>query len=1210
MNAYYSRILTALLLLFSVGGIQAEDIDLFASGYSSQGGADSRPNVIFVLDNTANWSRTFDGGMKYGAAEIEAIQNTLSGLEPGSVNVSVMEFGVGSAGNSNGGFVRWHLQPYDATTASSLNALLDSMKTSSALTSEKINQESYGNLISDVYNYLAGINHSMDAVGLTNNTDSLADSNAYITEYSLFNSPLGSGDVCAETYVIFVANPTGNSPKTDSVGSAYPSTDALESRYAEVGLAAPYGLSGDSDQGLLMPAYEGSSGGNNNAQEEIAQSQQCYASSTDCTDNINGNGGEAQLIIDSCPSGGSCVCSASNGDRERGDCPTITETYLDNRGRTRTRQVQTYTRLVLGPAAASDYGPTQGTVDGKAYNLDDWTKFMHEFGIPLTVSAEGAEDFTLRIPVTTYTIDVFPEGGGVELYSSLLDSAAQQGGGYRLEANTVGELSTAMSKIFGDIIDVSSSFAAVTLPLSANNNTQSQNKVFVGMFRPAAERKPRWMGNLKQYQLALFNGQVELADVDLNRAINPQTGFVQSCATSFWTEDTSDVDPNVGGDQPYFDGLGLDPNPVSECNADFLDGRQVLSDSPDGAFIEKGGAAQQIRNQVSGSTVNRTIYEASGSSLTSFSVEDVIDNYFVGTNPGLKGGDFLVDDGNGNLVSNSDLGEGEIMPANGLRPTIHGDVVHSRPLTLSYDDDSFLVLYGANDGLYRAVDPATGLEQWAFVASSHLSKIERLYRNTPTIAYAGLDSSLSSDIEAVPKDYFFDGSTGAHTVYNNANQLETAYIYPTMRRGGREVYAFDMSPTTLGEAPSAPQSILWKLGCPSVDSDTGCTTGFTNMGQTWSTPVIKTVKGYQNNGVPAPVLFMGGGWDSCLDTDNQNYSCSNPKGNSIYAIDAVSGDLLKEFPTEGPVVAELAAVDLDADGHVDLLYAADASGKVYRISVAELASESVSVPTEIACAYGGPCSNWYIRELATTGGSDSSERRFINKPEVAELGNLVFVTLGSGDREKPLTANYPYTADVQNRFYAVIDQPFPRDADESGSISANEQNLTWPAVNLDGGSAAGMLDAEIGLADDQIITDFAGWYLDLSDTGEQIVNRAAISGGTVFFNSFQPEGGRDGLCSNLGTSKAYSIPLFTPEVSDDDGVDFGQGIPIPPIIVTVDLSSGDVTCPNVDGCGEGEITADIVTICIGCEGFDPIIVEPVLDATRKESFRVENIDVQ
>ena len=1189
MNAYYSRILTALLLLFSVGGIQAEDIDLFASGYSSQGGADSRPNVIFVLDNTANWSRTFDGGMKYGAAEIEAIQNTLSGLEPGSVNVSVMEFGVASAGNSNGGFVRWHLQPYDATTASSLNALLDSMKTSSALTSEKINQESYGNLISDVYNYLAGINHSMDAVGLTNNTDSLADSNAYITEYSLFNSPLGSGDVCAETYVIFVANPTGNFPKTDSVGSAYPSTDALEARYAEVGLTVPFGLSGDSDQGLLMPVYEGSSGGNNNAQEEIAQSQQCYASSTDCTDNINGNGGEAQLIIESCPSGGSCVCSASNADRVRGDCPR-----------------KTYTHLVFGPATVTDYGSTQATVDGKAYNLDDWTKFMHEFGIPLIIPGDGGEDpYSVRIPVTTYTIDVFPEGDGVELYSSLLDSAAEQGGGYRLQANTVDELSAAMDKIFGDIIDVNSSFTAVTLPLSANNRAQAQNKVFIGMFRPAADRKPRWMGNLKQYQLAMFNGQVELADIDLNRAINPQTGFAQTCATSFWTEDSSDVDPNAPGNQAYFDGLGLDPNPVSECSVENRNGRDVLSDSPDGPFVEKGGAAQQLRKQKTGSTVNRTIYEAGDASLSLFSVDDVIDQYFVGTNPGLKGGDFLVENADGNLVTNANLGVGEIMPDNGLRATIHGDVVHSRPLTLSYDDDSSLVLYGANDGFYRAVDPSTGEEQWAFVAASHLSKIERLYRNTPTIAYAGLPTSLSSDINATAKDYFFDGSTGVYLIYNGSNQIETAYIYPTMRRGGREIYAFDMSPTTLGEPPSIPRGILWKLGCPSID-DAGCTSNFENIGQTWSTPVIQTVKGYRNNGIPAPVLFMGGGWDSCLDTDDNVYSCSAAsKGNSIYAIDAVSGVLLKEFPTDGPVVADLAPLDIDADGHVDFLYAADASGKIYRISVSELESESSLAPSEIECTYGSACSNWYIREIASTSGS---ERRFLNTPEIAGLGNLVFVTLGSGDREKPLKVNYPYTDDIQNRFYAIIDRPYPRDADSSGSISGDEQILIWDAVNLDGGASAGLIDVEVGLADGATITDFTGWYLDLSDTGEQIVNQAAIGGGYVFFNSFQAAGGQSGLCSNLGSSKAYSIPLFRPELSADDGNVFGVGIPIPPIIVTVDLSSGNSACPN--GCGEGEITDDVVTICIGCQGFDPVIINVQADPIKTEVYRVENIDVQ
>ena len=142
--------------------------------------------------------------------------------------------------------------------------------------------------------------------------------------------------------------------------------------------------------------------------------------------------------------------------------------------------------------------------------------------------------------------------------------------------------------------------SAVTLPLSATNRAQAENKVFVGMFRPAAQRKPRWLGNLKQYQLAVFDGKVGLADVGLNRAVNPQTGFAQSCATSFWTEDSSAVPKDASGATgPYFEGLQLEPSPASECLPEFRGDRSVLSDAPDGPFVEKGGVAQQIRGQAS-----------------------------------------------------------------------------------------------------------------------------------------------------------------------------------------------------------------------------------------------------------------------------------------------------------------------------------------------------------------------------------------------------------------------------------------------------------------------------------------------------------------------------------------------------------------------------------------------------------------------------------
>ncbi len=43
------------------------------------------------------------------------------------------------------------------------------------------------------------------------------------------------------------------------------------------------------------------------------------------------------------------------------------------------------------------------------------------------------------------------------------------------------------------------------------------------------------------------------------------------------------------------------------------------------------------------------------------------------------------------------------------------------------------------------------------------------------------------------KDYFFDGPTGQITLYGEDGALELAYIFPTQRRGGRMIYALDVT---------------------------------------------------------------------------------------------------------------------------------------------------------------------------------------------------------------------------------------------------------------------------------------------------------------------------------------------------------------------------------------------------------------------------------
>src|SRR3546814_11922794 len=88
----------------------------------------------------------------------------------------------------------------------------------------------------------------------------------------------------------------------------------------------------------------------------------------------------------------------------------------------------------------------------------------------------------------------------------------------------------------------------------------------------------------------------------------------------------------------------------------------------------------------------------------------------------------------------------------------------------------------------------------------------------------------SSDLGSAPKDYVFDGSTG---VYQNADN-SSVMIFPTMRRGGRKVYAFNVT------NPRSP-IYSWSKGCPNATNDTGCDTGFSGIGQTWAIPSVSRI---------------------------------------------------------------------------------------------------------------------------------------------------------------------------------------------------------------------------------------------------------------------------------------------------------------------------------------------------------------------------------
>ena len=176
-----------------------------------------------------------------------------------------------------------------------------------------------------------------------------------------------------------------------------------------------------------------------------------------------------------------------------------------------------------------------------------------------------------------------------------------------------------------------------------------------------------------------------------------------------------------------------------------------------------------------------------------------------------------------------------------VRASIHGDVLHSRPVVLNYGtpstSDNVYVFYGGNDGVLRAIKggqaTTDGTEQWAFIAPEFFGKLKRQYSNSPQVLYP---STAASSITPTPikRDYFFDGPITSYVERDTSGNVTKAYLYLGMRRGGRFIYALDVT------SPTNPK-FLWKK--TSTDS------GFTELGQTWSQPAVAKIRGGTDPGV-------------------------------------------------------------------------------------------------------------------------------------------------------------------------------------------------------------------------------------------------------------------------------------------------------------------------------------------------------------------------
>ncbi|HSQ82575.1 MAG TPA: hypothetical protein VLU54_15825 [Casimicrobiaceae bacterium] len=543
-----------------------------------------------------------------------------------------------------------------------------------------------------------------------------------------------------------------------------------------------------------------------------------------------------------------------------------------------------------------------------------------------------------------------------------------------------------------------------------------------------------------------------------------------------------------------------------------------------------------------------------------------------------------------NWVRGDDNVGDEPSPGSGItiRPSVHGDVLHSRPAVVNYGTPyGVVVFYGANDGTFRAINgnqpggitiasATPGQEIWSFVAPEFFSELPRLYQNSPSIKLATTPDGIIPTPQ--PKDYFFDGSTG---VYQNGSTVD---IFMSARRGGRFIYALDVS------NPATPR-LLWKKS--SAD------TGLGEMGYTWSLPKPARVRGYAN-----PVLIFGGGYDTNEDNEPPT---ADTMGRGVFILDALDGHVvwsatygsgatgtctgtctLSDMTYAIPADVTLVNRDFDPAGYVDRLYAADLGGNIWRVDL-----EPAGYTADPSLV--GP-STWQITKFAALGGTGTTKRKFFFPPDIVATKTFDMILAGTGDREHPLySSNTSQAYSIVNRFYGL------KDLNTGSSVPAG-----WSNSGSTPGTNAPIVDATSSTANNTVTglttvtstttydptTSNNGFYLTFPNAGEKAVNAPTTVGGFTYIGTNTPQLPSSDACSTLGVARGYQINFLT---GASKFTTFANGgLPPSPVagLVDVTVDGTDRLVPFCLGCGNPDGTGADATSSIG-GGKPPIPVPPV-----------------
>ncbi|MFK8020180.1 MAG: hypothetical protein AB8B86_10455 [Pseudomonadales bacterium] len=550
----------------------------------------------------------------------------------------------------------------------------------------------------------------------------------------------------------------------------------------------------------------------------------------------------------------------------------------------------------------------------------------------------------------------------------------------------------------------------------------------------------------------------------------------------------------------------------------------------------------------------------------------------------------------------NDDGDTSYTDANNFAP----DPLHGKPFVITYSGSDTSnakdVLFGTdNMGILRAIDPkdTLGTEKWAYIPEEHLDNVRE---------YAGNKAGSR-------KIYGFDGEVSvlqreSSTSTPSNFQLSEVNLFLGERRGGRNYYSLDVS--NADKSFGTPQ-LKWKIK-PTDDSRFG------GMGQTWSAMLPRKIKtncsALGTGCTEIEVLIFAGGYDPIYDdaSDVPNSTL----GNAIYIVDlATGGDVFfwsagnsnpsgtttvvsgshshnLELDIDHSIVATPTTVDTDGDGSIDLIFAIDISGKIWRIDFNQTADSAAS-------------SDWSSGgKIATLSGS-GDKRRFYNPIDIsrshARSGRDNFnLVVGSGYRAHPNDFD-----EAENRLYVVFD-PYTKRRRLISSLESNRYNYVKTGPTSSRAIIVSDLTRKVVGGTGPTALPDHGFYIALSQgEGEKILQRAVTFNDTVIVSSFIPAQPGTEDCA-VGEGRSYFLNVGTGNsVFSEPFVDLVHpGIPpevtilhLPQIAVCIGtecVSPGDTPTDPTKGDGSSEPICDDAS-AFEADGFASALQAAVTAAT-------------